>query len=111
MFITQTITSNAQSSWFGFAFVLDNELKGKRLEIVEALSKANIESRPIVAGNFVKNPVIKYMRTRISDTLDSANHIDENGLFIGNNQGNISEQIKYFAETFDKIIEEILSKS
>ena len=111
MFTTQAVTPNSEPSWFGFAFVLDNELKGKRLEIVEAFSKANIESRPIVAGNFVKNPVIKFMKTRTSGTLDGANHIDENGLFIGNNQGNIREQIRYFADTFDKIIEEILAKS
>jgi len=110
MFTTQSITLNSTSSWFGFAFVLDSELKGKRLEVVEGLTIANIDCRPIVAGNFCKNPVIQHMKTRISGNTNYANHIDENGLFIGNNQGNIKDQIDHFANTFDAIIASILSK-
>jgi CDP-6-deoxy-D-xylo-4-hexulose-3-dehydrase len=71
------------------------------------LTKSEIESRPIVAGNFAKNPVIKYMKSRISGELTNSNHIDENGLFIGNNHGDQRERIDYFIQVFDSIVEEL----
>jgi CDP-6-deoxy-D-xylo-4-hexulose-3-dehydrase len=107
MFYTQKILSKSNSSWFGFSIVLDQELKNKRSDIVKMLTKAEIESRPIVAGNFAKNPVIKYMKSRISGELTNSNHIDENGLFIGNNHGDQRERIDYFIQVFDSIVEEL----
>ena len=66
------------SSWFGFSIILRNNLKNKRSEIIEKLSIANIETRPIVAGNFTKNPTIKYMDHTISGELKNSEYIDEN---------------------------------
>lgn len=110
-FSTQFVASNAISSWFGFAFILDTKLKGKRLEIVEKLTKENIECRPIVAGNMAKNPVLQHMKVKINGNLEVADDIDQNGLFIGNNQGNIINQIEHFVSTFDKIIEQLVAKN
>lgn len=95
-----------ESSWFGFSMVLTDELKGKRAQLVECLRNANIECRPIVAGNFTKNPVIKYMDYVIPEELTNADEIHEQGLFIGNHSSNNSEQVDYFIE----ILEEFLSK-
>ena len=50
-----------ESSWFGFSIVLTGSLAGKRSQIVQALRENDIEVRPIVAGNFTRNVVIKYM--------------------------------------------------
>ena len=46
------------SSWFGFSIVLQGNLEGKRKEVIKKLSANGVENRPIVAGNFTKNPVI-----------------------------------------------------
>ena len=45
------------------------------------------ECRPIVAGNFTKNDVVKYFDTEIDDDFVNANLIDTHGLFIGNHHG------------------------
>lgn len=73
-----------KSSWFGFSLVLKDKLKGKRKEIINKLKKHNVETRPIVAGNFVKNKAIGFMNYEIFDSLDNADYIHENGFFIGN---------------------------
>ena len=39
----------------------------------------NIECRPIVAGNFTKNPVIKFMDYDICGELSASDEIDKNG--------------------------------
>lgn len=74
-----------QSSWFGFSFVLNenNNLKTRK-EIVEHLVKNGVEVRPIVAGNFAKNEVMKWFDHEIYGDLKNADQIDKNGFFIGN---------------------------
>lgn len=102
--------NNAKPSWFGFAMILDNELKGKRAEIVKELTANGIECRPIVAGDFTKNPVIKWMDHRISGEMTNAQRIDQDGLFIGNNPGNLSPQISHFVITLNNAIRKIIDK-
>lgn len=96
-----------QSSWFGFAMVLTGDLAGKRAELVNALTEAHIECRPIVAGNFTRNTVIKYLDYRIPEELVNADEVHYQGLFIGNHSRNNSAQIDYFIETMRKFIKEI----
>lgn len=89
------------SSWFGFSMILKNELEGKRGKIVKFLIDKGIEVRPIVAGNFTRNVVIKYMNYEISGKLKNADYIHENGFFIGNHSQKISEQIQYLSDLMD----------
>jgi CDP-6-deoxy-D-xylo-4-hexulose-3-dehydrase len=42
-------TEVGESSWFGFSFILEKTLAGRRRDVVAALTAAGIESRPIVA--------------------------------------------------------------
>ncbi len=82
-----------ESSWFGFSIVLRPEVNIDRKEIVKILEKHNVECRPIVAGNFAKNEVVKYFNHEIFGELKNAQHIDKKGLFVGNNQVDIRNQI------------------
>ena len=54
-------TELGESSWFGFSMVLTGKLSGKRQVLIELLTESGIESRPIVAGNFTRNPVISHL--------------------------------------------------
>lgn len=90
-----------ESSWFGFAMILTGKLSDKRGMLVEQLRNANIECRPIVAGNFTRNPVIRYMDYSIPDSLTNADEIHDRGLFIGNHSSNNNAQIDYFIEVLE----------
>jgi len=83
------------SSWFGFALVIKESSKLNRKELARKLMGAGIECRPIVAGNFAKNEVMKYFNYEIHGELTNAELIDKNGLFVGNHQFDIQEQISY----------------
>lgn len=95
-----------ESSWFGFSLVLMGDLADKRPQLVECLRKANIECRPIVAGNFTRNPVIKYMNYEIPEELKNADEIHEQGLFIGNHSSNNNKEVDYFIEVLDEFLKE-----
>ena len=80
-----------ESSWFGFSLVIRPGSKLTRKELVIQLNKLGFECRPIVAGNFAKNEVVKYFDSEVHGTLKNAEHIDQNGLFVGNHHYSIPE--------------------
>lgn len=86
------------SSWFGFSLVIKENSELTRKEVAKKLMDAGIECRPIVAGNFAKNEVMKYFNYEIHGELTNAELIDRNGLFVGNHQFDVSQQIDYLAQ-------------
>ena len=98
-----------ESSWFGFSLILKNKLDGYRDQLINQLKKSNIECRPIVAGDFTKNPVIKYLDHRISNELNDTKIIDENGFFVGNDFRNLSEEINHLHSTIKEFESSLVS--
>ena len=96
---------NGESSWFGFSLLLDGPLSGKRSLLVQALNKADIQSRPIVAGNFALNPVMKHLRHDPIPALPNADDIHHNGLFVGNHHFPMDKQIERLSEVLEKFEE------
>lgn len=87
-----------RSSWFGFPIILNQNAKITRGELVKLLESKGIETRPIVAGNFTKNPAIEYFDYEIFGELNNSDNIHENGLFIGNHSNiGINEIIDVFS--------------
>ena len=80
-----------ESSWFGFSLVIRPGSKLTRKSLVAKLNELGFECRPIVAGNFAKNEVVKYFDSEVHGTLKNAEHIDQNGLFVGNHHYPIPE--------------------
>ncbi|MGY9001248.1 MAG: DegT/DnrJ/EryC1/StrS family aminotransferase [Rhodospirillales bacterium] len=80
-----------ESSWFGFSLVIRPGSKLTRKALVVKLNALGFECRPIVAGNFTKNEAVNYFDSEIHGTLKNADHIDENGLFVGNHHYPIPE--------------------
>lgn len=62
-----------KSSWFGFTvFGQDKERLG------------DCETRPVVTGNFTRSPSIKYYDYEIFGSLDYADYVHNEAVFIGN---------------------------
>lgn len=86
------------SSWFGFSLVIRPSSSFTRKSLVSKLNAAGFECRPIVAGNFAKNEVVKYFDSEIHGTLKNADHVDQNGLFVGNHHYPMPEAFTALAE-------------
>ena len=74
-----------ESSWFGFGLVLEPRLEVTRDTVVARLKASGVETRPIVAGNFVDNPVMSRLAHEPPPSLPGAREIDERGFYIGAN--------------------------
>lgn len=88
-----------ESSWFGFSLLLRPDIGISRDEFVKKLNALGFECRPIVAGNFTKNPVMEHIPHLIHGELPNAEYIDANGLFIGNHHYAITEAVDILAST------------
>jgi CDP-6-deoxy-D-xylo-4-hexulose-3-dehydrase len=83
------------ASWFGFSLVIRPGSKLTRKQLVQKLTDLGFECRPIVAGNFAKNEVVKYFDSEVHGALKNAEHIDQNGLFVGNHHYSLNDAIEF----------------
>lgn len=67
-----------ESSWYGFA-VLREDIEGLKWE----LDRKGIEHRPVIAGNFCRQPAMRYFDAEIPD-LPNADYVHDHGLLIPN---------------------------
>lgn len=91
------------SSWFGFSLILEGPLAGRRKDVLNKFAEVGIESRPIVAGNFTRNPVMRYLQTSVPMELPNADRIHYNGLFVGNHHYLLDRQIALLADTLQSV--------
>lgn len=82
-----------KSSWFGFSIVLQNGLRGRRAELIDLLSYRGFETRPIVAGNFLRNPVMRHLDYIAEGNFSNADDVHENGFFVGNHHYDIETNL------------------
>ena len=72
---------NVKASWFGIPIILSKKLNRKK--VVVKLEKNGIETRPIISGNFLKQPAIKKYKIKTNLNLKNADYVDKHGLYIG----------------------------
>ncbi len=91
-------------SWFGFALIIKESAPFTRKDLLDFLAKKEIDTRPIVAGDFTKNEVLKYFDYELSGEMKNAEYLDAHGFFVGNHQFDIRDKIDYLYESIDEFI-------
>ena len=96
--------NNVKPSWFGLSMLLNKKFKHNKQSILNRLDKFGIENRPIISGNFLKQPALrKYNLSQKSKNFPNANYVHEYGLFVGLKNKILSLiETKKFANIFFK---------
>lgn len=92
------------SSWFGFSLVLEPDLGIARADILAAFQAAQIDVRPIVAGDFTKNEALKWMAYSIAGDVANAEYVDAYGFFIGNHHYPLEAEFAHLDATLAKLL-------
>lgn len=71
---------NVFPSWFGIPILLKKKNKKKFLIKLE---KNGVETRPIISGNFLKQPSIKKYNLLKNQKFKNSDIVNERGFFIG----------------------------
>jgi CDP-6-deoxy-D-xylo-4-hexulose-3-dehydrase len=100
----QIQSEHGESSWFGFSIILKGELSEKRNDLVAFFAEKQIDSRPIVAGNFTRNPVMKHLKVGKLPNLPNADEVHDKGLFLGNHHLDSESEIEWVHSEFKKFL-------
>lgn len=93
---------SGESSWFGFSMILDSGFKKSRDDLVRTLSEHRIDVRPIVAGNFTRNPVVGHLSHTALETYPNADLIHDHGLFVGNHHYDLTSELLLLENALDE---------
>jgi len=83
-----------ESTWFGFSLIIRPQSFLKRSEVLHVLMKHKIETRPIISGNFLRQPVIQYLDHRVVGEHVNSDRVHDYGFYIGNHSTDIRTQIE-----------------
>lgn len=84
-------------SWMAFAFLIKDNDSKKRDELVELLENNGVETRPIVAGNFLKQPVMTHLSTKsiLDSSYPVADKLDSTGIMIANHGRDLTTELDF----------------
>lgn len=92
-----------ESSWFGFSMIVEEDAPFSRADLVTTFTTHGIDVRPIVAGNFAKNEVLRWFDYTIAGDLPNADAIDRSGVFIGNHHYSLDDEFETLRTALDAV--------
>jgi CDP-6-deoxy-D-xylo-4-hexulose-3-dehydrase len=98
--VLPTTHEKADPSWFAFPITVKASAPFSRHELTRFLEYEHIETRPLFAGNILKQPAYQSIAHRQIGDLPVTDQIMESTFFIGIFPGNGPDQIDYIAEVF-----------
>ncbi len=110
-FILPTQTPDTETAWLAFPIIIKPKSPFTRLEIVTYLEEANIQTRPVFAGNILKQPGYRKIENRkISAAFPNTDTIMKNAFVLACHHGLDEYQIKYVQETMDTFLAKYKNK-
>ena len=94
-------------SWFAYPVILEKRTPFKRADLVEWLRGRGIETRPLLAGNITRQPAYKQVSFRVPEPLAHADHLMENGFFLGIYPGLLEEERDYIATSLEDFLRKV----
>jgi CDP-6-deoxy-D-xylo-4-hexulose-3-dehydrase len=93
-----------ESSWFGFAITLTDKAMISRDKVVSALAEDGFETRPIVAGNFARNPVIAHLPHDPPHPMPHADAVHDRGFYVGNHQWDVTGDLERLHASLTRVL-------
>jgi CDP-4-dehydro-6-deoxyglucose reductase, E1 len=96
----QTVNSR-ENSWMLIPIQVNN---GRKNQVLEVLEKFEIETRPVLTGNFLAQPAIQRITKHAVDpgNFAGANYISENCFLVGAHHDLTDKQIEYLCSALKK---------
>ncbi len=96
-----------ETSSFAFALLFRN--RGERNHVLKNLATKGIESRLVITGNLLRQPVFKKIHIK-TDKTPMADKIDDCGLYIPNNHFIDKGKIDYMVDSIIELVESYRKK-
>ena len=104
--ILPSSSENCKPSWFGFPITVKDNIPFSRESLVNYLTSKLVDTRPIFAGNLIKQPYFKNKTFRTSKTLSNTDKIMNQSFWIGVFPGLSKDMLEYTIIQFETFIME-----
>ena len=104
--ILPSSSENCKPSWFGFPITVKDNIPFSRESLVNYLASKLVDTRPIFAGNLIKQPYFKNKIFRTSKTLSNTDKIMNQSFWIGVFPGLSKDMLEYTIKQFETFIME-----
>ena len=104
--ILPSSSENCKPSWFGFPITVKDNIPFSRESLVNYLTSKLVDTRPIFAGNLIKQPYFKNKTFRTSKTLSNTDKIMNQSFWIGVLPGLSKDMLEYTIKQFETFIME-----
>jgi len=94
---------NVKPSWFGIPIYIKNMYNRKKF--IKNIEKRGVETRPIISGNFIKQPSVRKYKLLNGKKFTNSDIVNDHGFFIGLPTKKISNVfIQKIVKAFEKSI-------
>lgn len=94
---------NADPSWFTFPLMIKDDAPFSREQVTHYLESNGIQTRPIFAGNIIRQPAYKNVDYRIVGNLSNADKILKDAFFVGVYPGLTKEDMEFIGGIINDI--------
>ena len=96
--ILPNATKNSDPSWFGFPITIRHDAPFSKNDIVSFLASKLIDTRPLFAGNIIKQPYFNNQNYRVYGTLKNADIVMNDSFWLGVFPGLTIEMLEYVSQ-------------
>jgi len=95
---------NSDSSWFGFPITVRDDISFSKESLINYLAQKLVDTRPVFAGNLIKQPSFKNKIFKTGKTLSNTDKIMNQSFWIGVFPGLSTEMLEYVIKQFKTFI-------
>ncbi len=105
--ILPTWRPKADVSWFAFPIVVRDEAPFRRDALTRFLEAHQVETRPLFAGNILKQPAYQEIEHRVVGELPVADQIMRGAFFVGVFPGMTTQRLDYMLDIFGRFFAQL----
>jgi CDP-6-deoxy-D-xylo-4-hexulose-3-dehydrase len=103
-FILPESLPKSEPCWFAFPLTIKENSPFKRKDVIQWLTKNNIEVKVLFSGNILRHPAYKNVKCRVVEKLTNSDRILRDSFFLGNYPGMSEEKMMYMIEKMKEFI-------
>lgn len=109
-FILPESLSKADPCWFAFPLTVRDDAPFRQKNVVQFLEKHQVMTRPLFAGNILRQPAYAGINCRVVGKLENSDRVMRSTFFVGIHPGIDEQQLDYMIGVFDKFMKQARKK-
>jgi CDP-6-deoxy-D-xylo-4-hexulose-3-dehydrase len=103
-FVLPESLPKGEPCWFAFPLTIKEGAPFKRRDVLQWLTKHNVEVKMLFAGNILKHPAYRGIQCRVAQELINTDCVMRSSFFLGVYPGLSEEKLRYVVDVFRNFV-------